>query len=62
MKLQDRNLSPSIQGTDVVLLQRTLCQLGFPIDEGEMAEERFGQTTQEAVAAFQYSCGLAVRA
>ncbi len=60
MKLQGRNLSASMQGPDVALLQRELRKLGFAIPSAEFQRKTFGDATQQAVREFQKAHKLAV--
>lgn len=60
MNLQGRNLSVTLQGEDVALLQRELRQLGFVIAQTEIQAKNFRQTTQQAVRTFQERQGLPV--
>jgi hypothetical protein len=49
MKLQDRSLALGMQGDDVRKLQRQLVWLSYDIASPEIADGRFGETTQAAV-------------
>src|SRR5438046_2625991 len=60
MNLQGRNLSTTLQGVDVVLLQSELAHLGYAIATSETGQHVFGPTTQQAVQDFQRKRGLAV--
>ncbi|MCM3870736.1 MAG: peptidoglycan-binding protein, partial [Pyrinomonadaceae bacterium] len=53
MKLQGRDLSASMQGPDVALLQLELRRLGFTIPPEEFRAKTFGDATQKAVRNFQ---------
>src|SRR2546421_4052426 len=55
MKLQGRNLSLSMNGEDVKLLQEKLRQLGFSLND---REGFFDKTTLQAVQALQKGHGL----
>lgn len=58
MNLQGRNLSLSLQGDDVALLQRKLGQLGYNLAPSEIEGRIFRNTTREAVLDFQRKRGL----
>ena len=60
MKLQGRNLSASMQGPDVALLQRELRKLDFKIPPVEFQANSFGDFTEKAVREFQTAHKLAV--
>ncbi len=60
MELQDRKLTANMTGDDVALLHVELQKLGFRIPTTELQKRRFGQTTGEAVRAFQKRHGLPV--
>src|SRR5262249_46913357 len=61
MNLQGRNLSSSVQGPDVALLQGELAQLGYTIPTTETVRPwTFGPGTLQAVQDFQRKRGLVV--
>ena len=53
MPQTNRNLSTSMFGDDVLLLQKKLIQLGFTISGDEVANKKFGESTRQAVLEFQ---------
>ena len=60
MKLQGRNLSLQMSGEDVKLLHQELQQLGYKIDQAEVSENYFGQSTDKIIKTFQESENIKV--
>ena len=52
-------ITTGMQGADVEDVQSRLLQLGYTIDADEVADKRFGTTTEQAVGTFRLDSGLA---
>ena len=52
-------ITTGMQGAAVEDVQSRLLQLGYTIDDAEVADKRFGTTTEQAVGTFRLDSGLA---
>ena len=52
-------ITTGMQGAAVEDVQSRLLQLGYTIDDTEVADKRFGTTTEQAVSTFRLDSGLA---
>ncbi len=52
-------ITTGMQGAAVEDVQSRLLQLGYTIDADEVADKRFGTTTEQAVGTFRLDSGLA---